>query len=656
MTNTPTVPYQRKNAFFGLHFDLHPRKDDTVLGADTSEENIGRLLDRVRPDYVQYDCKGHAGYAGYPTETGWASPGIVQDALAIWRKVTRERGVGLFIHYSGVWDSVAIEHHPEWARIDVNGNADRNATSTFGPYVDELLVPQLQEVIGQYDLDGAWVDGECWATRLDYAPAALATWQQETGETTAPADHTDPRWLKWKMFHRRRFEQYLAHWVDALHAFRPGVQLASNWMYSTFAPKPIETGVDYLSGDYSPTQSVDRARSEARYLANAAASASLPWDLMAWGFNWGKELGQSIKPAVQLQQEAAVVMMQGGGFQVYYQSTRAGYVVDEIIDTMGEVADFSRARQQVSHGSSSVPQVALLLSSESLWDRMDNVYVPSPQDELYGDLDGTLQALLELHYSVDVLAEYQLQPHLSEFPLVVLPDCHRLDDGFRQALLDYVDGGGNLLLLGQQCARLFEPVLGVRFNGAPQHTVAELATDSRTVNANGDWQSVTPTTAQVIGWRYATRDTRKEGEVAATLVNHGQGRIGAVYGPLASIYFRTHHHTLRAFIGEITRQLFSDPAVRVNGPACVDVALRRTAQGKLSLHLLNLAETQRADRFISTDFVPTIGPIEVQLHVAEKPKRVRWVPDGGRLKWAWENGTLTVTVPRLHVHGVIVIE
>ena len=90
MTNTPTVPYQRKNAFFGLHYDLHPHKDDTVLGADTSEENIARLLDRVRPDYVQYDCKGHAGYTGYPTEIGWASPGIVQDALAIWRKVTRE--------------------------------------------------------------------------------------------------------------------------------------------------------------------------------------------------------------------------------------------------------------------------------------------------------------------------------------------------------------------------------------------------------------------------------------------------------------------------------------------------------------------------------------------------------------------------------------
>ena len=57
----------RKNAFFGLHFDLHPGKEDTELGADITEEMISALLERVKPDYVQYDCKGHAGYTGYPS-------------------------------------------------------------------------------------------------------------------------------------------------------------------------------------------------------------------------------------------------------------------------------------------------------------------------------------------------------------------------------------------------------------------------------------------------------------------------------------------------------------------------------------------------------------------------------------------------------------
>ena len=82
-------PLSRKEAFFGLHFDLHPQKTDTELGADITEEMIEKLLHEVGPDYVQYDCKGHAGYAGYPTKVGWPSPEIKKDSLAIWRKVTR---------------------------------------------------------------------------------------------------------------------------------------------------------------------------------------------------------------------------------------------------------------------------------------------------------------------------------------------------------------------------------------------------------------------------------------------------------------------------------------------------------------------------------------------------------------------------------------
>jgi hypothetical protein len=136
---------RRAQSFFGLHFDLHPRATDTELGADVTEEMIERLLRRVRPDYVQYDCKGHAGLAGYPTRVGWASPGIVQDSLEVWRRVTARHGVALYVHYSGLFDGEAVRRHPEWARTDADGKPDPKNASTFGPYADELLIPQLVE-------------------------------------------------------------------------------------------------------------------------------------------------------------------------------------------------------------------------------------------------------------------------------------------------------------------------------------------------------------------------------------------------------------------------------------------------------------------------------------------------------------------------------
>jgi hypothetical protein len=645
-----SVPVARKDAFFGLHFDLHPQETDTSLGADISEDNIRDLLTRVKPDYVQYDCKGHAGWAGYPTEVGWASPGIVKDSLAVWRKATRDFGVGLFIHYSGVWDSKAVKEHPEWARVGPDGKRDPNATSVFGPYVDRLLIPQLKEVTAKYGLDGVWADGECWAAQLDYSPAALAAWRKETGYHDAPKDRKDPRWLEWKMFHRRAFENYLCHWIDALHAANPALQLTSNWMYTTFAPKPVVAKLDFLSGDYSPSLSVDRARVEARYLA----STGMPWDLMAWGFDKGKDLGWSLKPVEQLEQEAAVVLMQGGGFQIYHNPTRSGYIVEPIIRQEAAVAEFCRAREEVSHKSTSVPQIALLLSGESFWDTSDAVF--APWGDVFTDLEGTLHALLNLHYSVEILAEHQLEPRLNDFPLVVIPDSHKLTDEFRNALMDYAEQGGNLLLLGEKCARLFEPALGVAFEGPPEPSIVELESSGGITNANGEWQRVKATTAKAVGFIHPTRDTRKDGQIAATINSFGKGKVAAVYGPVASIYFRSHHPWLRDFIGGLAGKLFPDPAVRVDGPYSLDVSLRTTRDGKLSVHLLNTANMPLPDRYGFTDFIPTLENIRLIIKTATKPKSVTWVPDGGVLDWNWSGSRLSVTIPKVHIHGIVVMD
>jgi hypothetical protein len=643
-------PLPRSEAFFGLHFDLHPGKSDTSLGAEISEENIEKLLSRVKPDYVQYDCKGHAGYTGYPTKIGWPSPGIVKDSLSVWRKMTRRHGVALFIHYSGVWDSKAIEEHPEWARIDAQGKRDPNATSVFGPYVDQLLIPQLKEVASAYELDGIWADGECWAAQLDYSPLALEAWRKQTGAADAPQDRSDPRWLEWKMFQRRAFESYLCHWVDALHAFNPSLQITSNWMYTAMAPKPAVAKLDYLSGDYSPSLSVDRARVDARYLA----STGMPWDLMAWGFDKGKGLAWSLKTPVQLMQEAAVVLMQGGGFQIYHQPTRSGHIPESIIEQEGLVAEFCRARQAASHKSRTVPQVALLLSWESMADASDRVY--SIGEGILDDLEGALQALLESHYSVDILAEHQLQPRLDEFPLVVIPDSHKLTADFRDAVLNYVRGGGSLLLLGEKCSRLFEEVLGVELEGEAAETTAELAAPSGIVNANGRWQTVAVRTARPAGFIYATRDTRKEGRVAATVASAGKGKAAAVFGPVGSVFFRSHHPFLREFIGGLAREIFPDPAVEVSGPPRLDVALRRTKEGRLSLHLLNASALPLPDRYNFTDFIPPIGPIDLVIKYPSEPGRVTWLPERTRLEWSWQEGKLAVRIPALSIHGIVLID
>ncbi|MBN2001659.1 hypothetical protein JW935_29225, partial [candidate division KSB1 bacterium] len=93
---------KRSEAFLGVHFDFHAGNDCNHIGQNVDREMVEYILDMAKPDYVQCDCKGHAGFSSYPTKVGNQAPGFVRDPLKIWRQVTAERGVSLYVHYSGV--------------------------------------------------------------------------------------------------------------------------------------------------------------------------------------------------------------------------------------------------------------------------------------------------------------------------------------------------------------------------------------------------------------------------------------------------------------------------------------------------------------------------------------------------------------------------
>ena len=609
---------------------------------------IAHLLETVQPDYVQYDCKGHPGYTGYPTRVGWPSPGIQKDSLAIWRKVTRAYGVRLFIHYSGVWDTVAVEHHPKWARLDAEGNPDKEVTSTFGPYCDELLIPQLKEVADAYDLDGVWVDGDCWAVQVDFSPAAREAFTQATGIHNIPTKRGDPHWDEFLTFQRKQFQGYVRKYADALHAHRPGFEITSNWMYSTLVPEEPSVPIDFISGDFSPADAVNAARMESRYIS----SAGMPWDLMAWGFNKGEDCAWSHKTAVQLRQEASIVLAQGGGYQIYYQPTRTGWLDDGLVQIMGEVAHFCRKRQAVSHKTEPVPQVALLLPGQSLYAQSDRLF--GSWGALLHPVHGALHALLELHYSVDVMAEYGLMERRQQYPVVVVPACSLMPDDLRRALLDYVRTGGNLLAIGPQAASCFQEALGVHFEGEP----AEVTTYVRGNHAlgwlGGVWQEVRLDTAESVGARYPTADTRQGDGCAASLNTYGQGRMAAIYGPLGRVHYWAHYPAVREFLGKVMERLFPAPMAELEGPSYVDMALRRNEQGLL-IHLANLAGMQTAPRYAVMDAVPPVGPLKMRARLDEPPQAVSVVPEDCPMESRWEGGTLRVTLPSLEIHAVIVI-
>lgn len=441
-------PMKRSEAFLGIHFDFHAGPDCTNVGARTTPEMVNLVIDKVRPDYIQIDCKGHPGYSSYPTTVGQPVPGFVGDPLRVWRKATSDRGVALFMHYSGVVDSHAVATHPEWAALDGSGKPDKRATSVFGPYVDKLMIPQLRELAGKYGVDGVWVDGDCWGARADYGEAVIKEFRKKTGAPGAPRKAGEPFWDEWMAFNREGYRRYLRHYVDELKSSHPKFQVISNWAFSDHMPEPVTAGVAALSGDFAPDNSVNSARFAGRCIENQG----VPWDLMSWSFS---RKTRKQKPAVQLMQEAAIVLAQGGGYQAYFKQDRDGAIRAGEMDVMAKVASFCRERQKFCHRSEAVPQIALLYSTAGHYRSSSKLFHPSGSEGV-DILKKVLTALLENGRAVQIVSEHHLRCSMKRWPLIIVPGWSHLEADFRQELADYVKGGGRLSLVGPGPAKLFE--------------------------------------------------------------------------------------------------------------------------------------------------------------------------------------------------------
>ena len=646
-----SVSNWHERTFFGLHYDLHPNARDTELGAAVTEEHIRRELEKAKPDFVQYDCKGHPGYTGYPTKIGYPSPGIVNDALKIWRKVTNDMGIPLSVHYSGTWDDVAIEHHPEWAALKADGTPHGSIICHNSDYLDKYMIPQMMEIIEEYDVDGFWVDGECWASLPCWCDRCKIKFTRLTGAKEIPLKPEDGRWHEWIAMHRNDFFEHVRKYTEAVHAKKPGCLVCSNWNYSVRVPDEISIPADYLSGDFPPSFGLEITGLEARFLESRGKT----WDLMAWSFFRAGNGPWTMKPAACLKQEAAIVIMNGGSLFIYNQPERNGRLVGWHQDLLAEVAQFTRQRQDICQYSASVPQVALLHSKSHYYTNNSPLFNFGPMIQ---PLEGALQALLENHYHTDVLNEETLLRKINDYNFVVVPDQSNLPAEIIDRLKTYVREGGRLLVSGDFVCDSFGDVLGTGKSGEKKEGTFYIPADGGVVSYDGPVQPVNVSGGRMLVPLYTGQEP--EDETAdfpiATIADCGKGKIAAIHAPVFNFFARHRYPRLRSFFGTVFNAVAPEQLVTLNAPPCVDMTIRKK-EDKLIVHFLNRNSAYPMNLYSGvSEEIEAAGPLALSVRMAERPKNVRLAPDTPGLRWNWENGILRAEIESLRVHNALVIE
>lgn len=587
---------KRKDCLFGMHFDFHAGPDERGLGGDFRAEDYEKMLDQVRPDVIQVDTKGHPGIASFPSKMGNAAPDMRGDMLAQLREMTAKRGVLLFAHYSGVWDMFQVGLHPEYRPVfrDVEYKGE---TSVFSDYADQLLIPQLKELAKDYKLDGAWIDGECWATQADYSEKALKAYRESRGKEADPGK--DPQ--DYRDFCREAFFRYVKHYVDAVHQEYPDFEIASNWMATTFCPQTEDCGVDFITGDYDPDNSVNTARFQSRALARCPKH----WELLSWGFNiqngW-----QAEKTPAQLEQEVSAVYHLGGTVSLYYTAIR-GNIRNYLLPVWKEVSEFSKRLGARMQGLTVVPEIAVLQSAKGFYHGKKRLF-STWDDKFSDDLFGVTTALADLGVGVEVAFTDVLRQNLKSYAAVVIPDFPDIEPDLKQQILEYVKKGCCLLLAGPNAVRLFAEELGLTFELDDKDEVIVHGAERLGVKTP---RAVMPEQGAEL-WFYDRSLDGKRTIPALWAGAYGQGKISVIPFAFGVQYMKNRGEMQLNYLEKALALTGFRPFVQAEGRFKVDL-VPAIKQGNLMLNLLNLCGSHADKNVRSESFIPELRGVRVVL-------------------------------------------
>ena len=639
--------------FFGLHIDLHATQEDTQLGKNVNEKLVETLIETGKPDFIQYDCKGHVGFLAYPESkvsvcAGDNGKNIQKDSIRIYRDVTRRYGVDLLMHFSGIWDMQAMKEHPEWAALDREGKPIEGFSSLWGDYCEKRMIPQMKEIIDKYDVDGFWVDGECWALQFDYCEEAKKIFTQRYGNVAIPSRPGEPLFKEWGDVHRDQFFVYLKKWMDAIHAYKPGIMLISNWLYTNFLMEdPRRLEVDQVSGDFDPVYSTYAAEFSARIME----MNRIPWDLMSWSAVWIHANDSTYPKGIsQILQEAAVCLSHGGGYQLYLHPDRHGGIAEYFIRMFGEVSKFCHARKEYCFESDTIAQIGILADNTTHYHSSDT---PGNCHAVNAMLNarGALEMFTSAGFSCDIIPEFAIAEKAPEYPVLIVPESDCMTRETIDAIKDKLAAGGRVIMIGVECCRRFLAEYGIKTS------VVEVPPKSF-IHCNGEYILIKKNRLEFSGeyqtlFRYAPCYVAEENELHDIVVEYalGGGVLICIGANLASEYALLRQHVAYQLAEQLAERIFV-PLVKIEKNPHAELVLRRK-NNKRYMNVINAIKlttqnTHQSPGYYTCARNTPLCDIEISIHddsvsaVTVHPENYRLPVIGGRLR-----------LPKLEYHCVI---
>ena len=640
------------DASYLIHFDWHAGPGLTSDGA--TPEHIAQRLRLSRPDAIAMHSMGHPGWTTYPTDVDarLRTPTLEGDVFGAYAEACKLADCRFQAYISSLWNGRAGELHPEWQTRDHDGKYYHTGWMCHnGPFVDEILFPQIKEILERYEPAGWWFDGEfvqrpCWCDHCQ------RKWQEKHG-AAYPEKMTEETKVALWHFVWETYAEYIERLSELIHSIRPGSMYCKPGTGDPRFIWPVAQHMDNLS-THLP---LPHGARHSGPFSRSMTSWDKPFDIMICNHTSIPGQGWLFKTPEDLLQQAAVCAANGARVSQWDNPTGEGSLLEYPHAVLGKaLGEFLRARRPWTVPTKSVPYVAALHS----WHHFYRNGTGGTTHDIYAVHD----ALVEEQYHLDIIPEHVLLERLPEYRVLIMACQTHLPEEVYGKVREYVRGGGGLVVTGEvdvvgegdERELALADVLGVEL--LPSGAEAGSITHAGHSFELSECLPVKTTTAEVIcpleAGPGALDDT--PAQPAVTLNRFGRGRALFIAAPLFRQFGHARDPRRREFLDSCVSRVIDSKMVEVEGPSCVQVSLRRKGEQTI-VHLCNNApgkDLHGGDLIVER--VPTIEMVRVRLECPRKPEKVRLQPEDREPVWGWEKGRLQVEVPDLHIHTAVVVE
>lgn len=600
------------------------------------------------------------------------------------------------------WKEEAIHSHPEWLQQKEPGvPIDRDSACLLGGY-GQWLVRTLAENVTKFHIDAYTFDGwyqynfcACEACRNDY--------KKDTGfDAPARKDGSDPNYRRYVVWRDKKLFDLAIQLRKAVKAANPEAVLIS-WInndadgaYPSFMPESLDCVFDMVWKEWWNTDDVlsiwlskrmrgasgDRMVAMQPYLFARAMK-----DIEAGVYH-----GSSMPMNEVLYQMHEILAM--GEVPIIWNGARTGLTKADWEKVVQDWVDYL----PYVHHTKTLKYAACLDSYTSLQMSKADVDLGfhGPLDKIAYPRGGVARALLESHIPFDVISEHNMSlDTLSQYRVVVLPNCYCMSDKVAKVLRDYVAQGGGLVatfetsLYDDMGDKRTDFALADLFGASyvsTQDTSAcrvNFAKDRHPITDDAYMRDIMGTGGYNTYWGKFTRvkpadgvacplvgtDTNNEKDEALKLWTplvvreHGKGRVAYFPAAIDTAYFDASYPYQRMAIANAVKWTAKDtPDVLVEAPMCVFVGYFRKTDGGANqtiVHLLNTLNTTSshgspADKeFGFREETIPISDIKVTFK-GSRPRSVKLIPEKTELKAVTVDAGWQVVVPKMGLHSVVV--